>query len=104
MAERKNPLRNVQLALRPGPKKLKIALVILILMGAAALVMLGVVRGRIEARTQDLLEQAAELEHDNADLKEKTEELGTSSSIKEIAREELGLVDPDTVLITPNSQ
>ena len=104
MAERKNPFRNIRVILRPGTKKLKIALVLLILVCAAALVALGVVRGRIEARTQALLDQAAALEQDNADLKEKTDQLGTSSIIKEIAREELGLVDPDTVLITPNSQ
>ena len=104
MAERKNLFRNIRVIFRPGTKKLKIVLVILILVCAAALVMLGMVRGRIEAQTQSLLDQAAGLEQDNADLKEKTDQLGTSSSIKEIAREELGLVDPDTVLITPNSQ
>ena len=104
MAERKNPFRNIRVTLRPGAKKLKIVLVILILVCAAALVTLSMVRGRIEAQTQSLLDQAAGLEQDNADLKEKTDQLGTSSSIKEIAREELGLVDPDTVLITPNSQ
>jgi len=104
MAERKNPFRNIRVILRPGTKKLKIVLVILILICTAALVALGTVRGRIEAQTQAALDQAAALEADNADLKEKTDQLGTSSSIKEIAREELGLVDPDTVLITPNSQ
>ena len=104
MAERKNPFRNIRVILRPGTKKLKLALVLLLLVCTAALVALGIVRSRIEAQTQSLLDQAAALEEDNADLKEKTEDLGTSSSIKEIAREELGLVDPDTVLITPNSQ
>ena len=44
------------------------------------------------------------MEQENDDLQEKTDQLGTSSSIKEIAREELGLVDPDTILIEPNSQ
>ena len=56
MAERKNPFRNIQFVVRPGTKKLKIMLIILILVSAAALVALGIVRGRIESQTAALLD------------------------------------------------
>lgn len=101
MAERSNPFRNIRFIVRPGPRKLKILFLALILACTAALVALGVVRGRIQQQTQAALEQAAALEQENKELIEKQEKLGTNSSIKDIARDELGLVDPDTILIDP---
>lgn len=101
MAERSNPFRNIRFIVRPGPRKLKILFLALILACAAALVALGVVRGRIQQQTQAALEQAAALEQENKELAEKQGKLGTNSSIKEIAKEELGLVDPDTIIIDP---
>ena len=103
MAERTNPFRNFRFIVRPGPRKLKILLFALILACTAALITVGVIRGRIQQQTQTALVQAAALEQQNADLTQKKENLGSSSSIKEIAKEELGLVDPDTIILDPNS-
>ena len=103
MAERANHFRNIRFVVRPGPRKLKIVLIALILACMAALITVGVVRGRIRQQTQAALDQAAALEQENADLAEKKENLGSSSSIKEIAKEELDLVDPNTIIIEPNS-
>ena len=103
MAEWANPFRNIKFIVRPGPRKLKVLLFALILACAAALIALGVVRGRIQQQTQEALDQAATLEQENAELEEKKEKLGSSSGIKDIAKEELGLVDPDTIIIDPNS-
>ena len=44
---------------------------------------------------------ASGLEYANEVLEQKTEELGSVQSIQDIAKEELGLVDPDTILIDP---
>ena len=103
MAERKNPFRNIRFIVRPSPRKLKIIFVALILACAVALTALGIVRSHIRQKTQDVLDQAAVLEQENAELTEKKENLGSSSSIRDIAREELDLVDPDTIIIEPNS-
>ena len=104
MDQRQNPLHGVKVVVRPGSRKLKIVLALLILASLATLVALGVVRSRIESRTQAALDRAAELEHENAELTDRIDNIGSSSIIKDIAREELGLVDPDTVIINPNSQ
>ena len=104
MDQRRNPVRNVKVVVRPSPRKLKIILILLILASMVTLAALGVVLYRIESRTQAALDQAAELEHENAELADKIGNIGSSSVIEEIAREELGLVDPDTVIINPNSQ
>ena len=103
MAERKNPMRKIQLIVRPSPRKLKILFILLILACLTALGALGAVHHRIRQQTQAALDQAAVLEQDNKELTEKKEALGTSSSIRDIAREELDLVDPDTIIIEPNS-
>ena len=103
MAERSTPFRNIRFIVRPGPRKLKIIFTALILACVAALIALGVVRSRIQQQTQAALDQAAVLEQENEELAEKKENLGSSSSIKEIAKEELDLVDPDTIIIDPNS-
>ena len=103
MADRANPFRNIRFIPRPGPRKLKIVFIALILACAAALTALGVVRSRIQQQTQAALDQAAALEQENQELAEKKENLGSSGSIKDIAREELDLVDPDTIIIEPNS-
>ena len=104
MAERQNPFRNIRVVVRPGTKKLKILIIVLVLVCAVALGAVHLVSGSIRAQTQAELEKAAALERENAELADKQNHLGSSDSIKDIAREELGLADPDTVIIDPNSQ
>ena len=103
MSKWQNPLSNIRVVLRPGPKKLKIVLILLILASLVTLGALGVVLHHIESQTQAALDQASELEHENAELADKIGNMGSSSVIQDIAQEELGLVDPDTVIINPNS-
>lgn len=47
--------------------------------------------------------QAAELEYENDVLEKKIDQLDSEQSVKDIAEEELGLVDPDVVVIDPAS-
>ncbi len=100
--DRTNPFRNIQFYVRPGSRKLKIILSALIIVCTIALVALGIIQGRIRQQTQTILDQAAALEQENAELSETSDNLN-SDTIRDIAREELGLVDPDTVIIDPNS-
>lgn len=103
MTQRQNPFRGIQVVVRPGPRKLKIVLILLILASLITLAALGTVLRGIESQIQAALDQAAELEHENAELEDKTDNIDSSSVIRDIAQEELGLVDPDTVIIEPNS-
>ena len=48
-----------------------------------------------------LKDQASQLEQENGQLKDKIDSLGSIDSVEDIAKEELGLVDPDTVIIDP---
>ena len=87
--------------LRSAPVKLKAMLIVLIVLSTAALVALRWVHNGIQAETQCKTEQAAAMEGENADLQEKIDSIGSVQSIRQIAQDELGLADPDTVLIHP---
>ena len=87
--------------LRSAPVKLKAVLIVLIVLSTAALVALRWVHNGIQAETQRKTEQAAAMEGENADLQEKIDSSGSVQSIRQIAQDELGLADPDTILIDP---
>lgn len=101
MAEQKNPPVKKKVVVRPAPPLLKIAICLLILFSMVALVALRWVHNGIQTQTEALTQEAAAAEATNADLQEKIADLGSVQSVKDIAREELDLVDPDTVLVDP---
>ena len=103
MEEKKNPLKAVKVEIRPASNLLKIVVIVLIVFSTAALISLSWVRQSILAQTEDLRQEARQLEQENADLEHKISILGSVQSVEEIAQEELGLVRPDTVIINPNS-
>lgn len=103
MEERKNPFRNIKVVRRSSPPLLKIAVCVLIVFSMGALIALSWVQTGIRERTEDLRQEAAALENQNADYERKIGELGSIQSVQDIAQEELGLADPNTVIIDPNS-
>lgn len=58
-----------------------------------------VVQGR--QTVEDLRQSAMALEQEQQDLQNRIDDLGTDEAVRQIAQEELGLVDPDTVIIIP---
>ena len=103
MAVKKNPLKNAKVVVRQSPAALKIILIVLILFSIVSLAMLRWVHNGILAETENLREEASALEYANTELVEKTENLGSVQSVRDIAQEELGLVDPNTVILDPQS-
>ena len=104
MAELKNPLRNVKVVLRPGSPKLRRALILLIVCAILATAALFLVNRRIRGGTSEILDAAAELESEIGEMQDRIENAGTPHVIEQIAKEELGMVNPDTVIINPDSQ
>lgn len=99
MDKERTPFRNTKLVLYPSSRTLKVAVIVLILFSMIALGAIAWVRTSILSRTEDMRSEAAALEDENAALEEKIGNLGTLESIRDIAREILGLVDPDTIII-----
>ena len=101
MANDNTSRKKVKVEIRPASNILKIILILLILTSIVAMVALRWVHNGILTEIADLKQEASGLEHANEVLEKKQEELGSVQSIQDIAQEELGLVDPDTVLIDP---
>ena len=99
MTQKNTPPKKVKVEVRPASNILKIILILLILFSIVALVALRWVHSGILTQIDALKDEAAGLEYANEVLDQKTEELGSVQSIQDIAKEELGLVDPDTILI-----
>ena len=72
-----------------------IVLVVAIVLSMGALTALHLSRKQLQNRTDELREQAAHLELENAALQEDIDQVGSIQSIVEIAEKELGLVQPD---------
>ena len=100
MASR-NPFSQIRLVYRRSSLFMKILVLVTILACTAALVGLRISLQRYQQQTKILQSQAATLQQENADLAQKVAELGTKASIRRIAREELGLVDPDAQFFSP---
>ena len=101
MAPKSTPPKKVKVQIRPASNILKILLIVVILFSIVALIALRWVHNGILTQIDELKDEASGLEHANSVLEQKTEDLGSVQSIQDIAQEELGLVDPDTILIDP---
>lgn len=102
MEEKKKPQKNVKVILRPSSPLLKVVVTVLIVFSMAALVALRWVQNSIRAQTENMRDEAAAIEQKNSDLEEKIENLDSVQGVQDIAQEELGLVNPDAVIINPN--
>jgi len=100
---RTKTVRNVQFVIRPSSTLLKIVVIVLIVFSTAALIALSWVRQSIQLRTENMRQEAVAIQQQNAELEYKISILDSVPSVQQIAQEELGLVDPNTVMITPNS-
>ena len=101
MAEKSTTPKQMKVEVRPASNILKIILIVLILFSIVALISLRWVHNGILNQIGELKEEASGLEYANEVLEQKTEDLGSVQSVQDIAKEELGLVDPDTVIIDP---
>ncbi len=99
MDKERKLFRNTKLEIHPSSRALKIVVIILIVFSMITLGALAWVRTSIRSRTEDMRSEAAALEDENAAIQEKIDRLGSLESVREIAREILGLADPDTIII-----
>ena len=103
MAAKKHPFRCIRLVYRRSSTLVKCVVLAAIILSTAALVILRASIQTAQDRQQDLQQQAAQLEQDNRMLTQYIAELGTVQSVKRIATQELGLVDPDSQFFNPSN-
>lgn len=96
---RPNPTRPpVKLVFRRGKAIVSVALLAVIVLSTVALA--GLTAAIRSARAQEAVDRAAaaRLEQENRELERRIAALGTADSVREIAREFLGLEDPNAVV------
>ena len=102
MAEFKIPFRDIKVTYTRSHPLTKVVVIALILVCTAALITLMWSGSRLKNEISDLRGEAANLEAENAELKDKIEDLDSVEGVENIAEDELELVDPDTIVIDPN--
>ena len=91
-------LSRFQLQYRRTSTVNKVVIAAAIVLSSLTLLSLRLVQHETEQTLTDLRQQVAVLDQRNDELREDIDALGTSDSIREIAQQELGLVDPDTII------
>ena len=94
-------LRRVKLVVRKSRPVTKVVALCAVVLSTVALLTLQNAILTSRERTDALAQQAGKLEQQNEDLEQRIDGLDTEEGIRDIAEEELGLVDPDTVIIVP---
>ena len=92
-------LSRFQLQYRRTPALHKVVVAAAIVLSSVTLISLRLGHWESKAKLSELQHRAAVLEQQNQELREDIDRLGTTDSIRDIAQEELGLVDPDTIII-----
>ena len=93
--------QRIRLVYRRSSLLLKVLVLVTILASAAALLALRWTLQGYQQQSQVLYSQAVSLQQENAELTEYIAELGTEDSIRRIAMEELGLMDPNGQFFNP---
>ena len=96
---RRSFLSRVRVVLHSGSPVTKWVLLGMVVVCTVVLIAIGVANGLEKKEAEKIRQQAIVLEQENAKLAAKIAELGSVQSIVRIAREELGMEDPDTVII-----
>ena len=96
-------LSRIQFGRRRSSNATKLVVAVSIVLCMVALITLRLSMNDLQNRTEKLYNRAAALEQENSSLENKIANLGTVQSVMEIAKEELGLVQPDTVIFVPAS-
>lgn len=90
--------KRIRLVFGKASPLLKTVVAAVIVLSTITLITLRMGQLEAKAATDRLQQQASQLERDNARLTQRIDALGTAESIRLIAEEELGLVEPDTII------
>lgn len=103
MANQSNPFSRFRLVRKRSKLLTKIVVLCTIVLSMVALLTIRQQLLDTQAMKDALNDKAAQLEQENGQLEDKIDSLGSVDSVEQIARDELGLVDPDSVIFQPES-
>ena len=103
MAQKRNLFHRVRVVYRRSSTLLKCVVLVSIILSTVALIAIRASILNTRAEEERLRKQAAYLEQENSQLEEDISQLGTIEGILQIAKQRLGLVDPDSEFFTPSN-
>ena len=103
MAKLKKFLSRIRLVYRPSQTATKIMIILVLVLSMGALVALRISTNHLKQENEALHTQAADLTAENDELKEDIDLIGSAEGAVEYAQDELGYVDPDTIIYEPES-
>lgn len=101
MVQFDTPIGKVKVVRKRSSTRTKVVALVAVVLSIAALLALTVAIGASKSRAEALREEALGLEGEKSRLELYIQELGTIQGIIRIAQEELGLIEPDSVIIQP---
>ena len=99
--EGKNPFKRIRLVYQRSSALVKCIVLAAIIVCTVALLTLRMAITEANNREEELRKQAAALEQENNKISGDIEKVDTIEGMKDIAENELGLVDPDTIIFIP---
>ena len=103
MSAKKNPFSHIRLVYRRSSPLLKCVVLTAIVLSVAALTIICMSIQNTKAVQDQMQAQINQLAQDNQRLTKQIAELGTVESVRRIATQELGLVNPNGQFFTPNT-
>ena len=94
-------LKRIKPVYRRSSNRMKIIVTAVILLAIVGLIVLYAALGNLNEANDMLAGQAAALEQENSTLLDRISIQGTKEAVVQIARDLLGLVTPDTVVVQP---
>ena len=94
-------LSRIRLRYRPSAPILKWVVLVTVVVCTVALIVMGAAIHKGRQRIHQKLEQMETLQQENQELAENIAQLGSVQSVVRIARERLGLEDPDAIVFQP---
>lgn len=101
MAKKKPLLGKIRIVFRRSTPLTKILILVPLVICIAVALFLHFHLTNVNAQTDAMRHQAARLEQENQQLQQILNGLDTVEGAQKIAEKELGMVDPDTILLTP---
>ncbi len=101
MAQINTPAGKVKLVYRKSRTSTKVVVLVAVVLSILVLLTLHIAIGVARANTEQLRQEAIGLEQENSRLQTYIEQLGTIEGIIRIAQEELGLIEPGSIIIQP---
>ena len=90
---------SIRVVFSPSSSLLKILVVLLLVFSLVALAALTWVRITVQSQADTMRSEAAAVGRRNEVLSQRIEDMESDDTVRAIAKEELGLVDPSTILI-----